>query len=161
MESYLNKNKRPDLARIVSDVISYAYVILFLYAAFYKLFDYGYFLRQLEHSPLLGPYRNWIGWAIPFSEIVISFLLLRSRSRLFGLYAAALIMAIFTLYIVYILNFSPHVPCSCGGILATMGWFEHLVFNSVFLILAIGGIVLQKKLIKIFPAQEKGEAENL
>lgn len=49
----------------------------------------------------------------------------------------------FTAYIVIILHFSYFVPCSCGGILEKLGWTEHLIFNVVFVLLAIVAILLQ------------------
>ncbi|MGC1244316.1 MAG: MauE/DoxX family redox-associated membrane protein [Chryseosolibacter sp.] len=51
-------------------------------------------------------------------------------------------MFAFTGYIAFILTFSPYVPCSCGGILSSMGWTEHLIFNVVFTALAVAGIFL-------------------
>jgi hypothetical protein len=52
-------------------------------------------------------------------------------------------MVMFTAYIVAILNFSNYVPCSCGGVLEKLGWREHLIFNSAFVVLGLIGIVLQ------------------
>ncbi len=124
------------------EVICYAYILLFLYAASYKLFDYGYFVRQLGHSPLLKDYRDIIGWLVPASEIAISVLLFFPKTRLLGLYGCTAIMTAFTAYILYILNFAAHIPCSCGGILATMGWHDHLLFNSFFIALSLAGILL-------------------
>src|SRR5690606_23761035 len=46
-------------------------------------------------------------------------------------------MTAFTVYIYLILNYSPFVPCSCGGILEKMGWTEHLWFNIIITLLAI------------------------
>ena len=43
----------------------------------------------------------------------------------------------FTVYIIMILNFTSFVPCSCGGVLENLGWIEHLIFNSVFIILGL------------------------
>src|SRR3970040_1025074 len=51
-------------------------------------------------------------------------------------------MVMFTAYIFIILNYSPFVPCSCGGILEKMGWKEHFIFNFVFIILAAAGIMI-------------------
>lgn len=145
MNFHTSLPRNTNLQKLIVSIISYAYIIVLLYAACYKLFDFGYFLRQLEHSPLLKDYRYMVAVAVPVSEIIIALLLFFPRTRLKGLYGCAAIMSGFTAYIIYILNFAPHIPCSCGGIMATMDWGEHLVFNSLFILLAITGIILQRK----------------
>src|SRR5690606_29917948 len=56
-------------------------------------------------------------------------------------------MVMFTTYIYITLNYSSFIPCSCGGILESMGWTPHLIFNLCFIVLALIGIVM----IKGFP----------
>jgi hypothetical protein len=48
----------------------------------------------------------------------------------------------FTGYIIAITRFSDNVPCSCGGVLQTMSWNQHMVFNIVFILLALTGVFL-------------------
>lgn len=148
METKLLRNRLADYKYLFIEVVCYAYIILFLYASAYKLFDYGLFVRQLESSPLIGAYRYQVAWLVPLCEIGISALLLFGRTRLLGLYAASGLMLIFTMYIAYILLFAPHVPCSCGGILATMGWGDHLVLNSGFVMLGITAAYLLRKKVQ-------------
>lgn len=52
-------------------------------------------------------------------------------------------MTMFTAYIISILNFASYVPCSCGGVLEKLSWSEHLIFNAVFIVFGLAGIVLQ------------------
>lgn len=131
-----------NIKRISLETICILYVVLFVYAAVSKLLDFENFQVQLGQSPLLSAFAGWVSWGVPIIELVIALLLLVPRFRLVGLYAAFSIMVMFTAYIVIILNFSSFVPCSCGGILEKMGWGEHLVFNSVFVLLALTGILL-------------------
>lgn len=49
----------------------------------------------------------------------------------------------FTAYIFIILSFTIYIPCSCGGVLETMGWTEHLVFNLFFVAMASIGVLTQ------------------
>jgi hypothetical protein len=53
-------------------------------------------------------------------------------------------MIAFTLYIGAIMTFNKELPCSCGGIISLLSWKEHLVFNSVFILLAFAGVMLEK-----------------
>jgi uncharacterized membrane protein YjjP (DUF1212 family) len=40
--------------------------------------------------------------------------------------------------------FNKELPCSCGGIISLLSWGGHLVFNSVFILLAFAGVMLEK-----------------
>ncbi|MGS2763118.1 MauE/DoxX family redox-associated membrane protein [Sinomicrobium sp. M5D2P9] len=127
---------------IVVEIICYLFMFLFLYAALNKLIDYQKFHVELSKSTLLAKIAGGIAWGIPLAEILVAVLLFIPRFRLTGLYASFCLMFAFTGYIIIVLNFSPHVPCSCGGILNNMGWTEHLIFNIGFTLLAILGIFL-------------------
>lgn len=131
---------------VIVTVISGFFFLLFLYAAASKLLDYQKFTIQLGQSPVLTGYAGIIAWLIPAIEILICALLIIPRVKILALYASFSLMLMFTAYIFIILNFAERVPCSCGGILDKMGWTEHLIFNCVFVVLGIIGIVLQTNL---------------
>ena len=128
------------------DMLIFLFVVLFLYAAVSKLLDYELFEAQIGKSPLIISYASWMAWLIPTLEIVIAFLLLIPRTQVIGLFAFFSLMLMFTLYILFILNFSPYVPCSCGGILSNMGWTEHLIFNIAFTILPVFALILHTRI---------------
>lgn len=129
--------------QLAIEIICFLFVLLFVYAALMKWMDIQKFNVQLSQSPLLMPFANWFVWIVPGLELIISVLLIVKSTRLIGLYAAFTLMTMFTAYIVVILTFANHVPCSCGGILEKMGWTEHLVFNIAFVLLALAGVVLE------------------
>ena len=130
---------------LVIEMISALFILLFVYASVSKLTDIDQFRIQIGQSPLLTDIAWLAAWAVPISEMIIALMLAVPRYRLVALYASFGIMVMFTAYIVAILNFSDHVPCSCGGVLAQMGWTEHLLFNIAFIILALAGIILLLK----------------
>ncbi len=129
--------------RLSVEIITTLYIALFAYAAVSKLLDFEVFQMQLGQSPLLSAFAGWISWSVPFSEIIICLLLAFPATRLAGFFAGFTLMLMFTAYIFIILNYSPFIPCSCGGILDNLGWEEHLIFNIAFALLAIAGIFLQ------------------
>jgi uncharacterized membrane protein YphA (DoxX/SURF4 family) len=131
---------------IVIECICFLYVLLFVYAATNKFIDFDGFQVQLAQSPLLSSFASWIAWLVPILEVIIAGLLCIPKARLIGLYCGFCLMVMFSIYIVIILNFSPFVPCSCGGILEKLGWKEHLVFNILYCLLAIPGILFQSYL---------------
>ena len=130
--------------RIVVDLVCYAYFLLFLYAASSKLLDYEKSQIQLLKSPITTDYASVLVWLVPVVEIVIALMLVIRRTILLGLYVALALMSAFTAYIIAILNFSDTIPCSCGGVLEKMSWTDHLVFNLVFISMAIAAILLKK-----------------
>lgn len=134
----LNKKHK----RIIVDIICLLFMVLFVYAAVTKLLDYEKFRVQVGQSPLLTSVGGWVAWAVPVTELLIVLMLTIPVLRLPALYASFGLMTIFTTYIFIVLNYSPFVPCSCGGILEKMGWTEHLVFNSIFIVLAMTGVLL-------------------
>lgn len=129
---------------LVVEIISIMFILLFMYAAVSKLLDYEQFRVQITQSPMLNAFADWIAWAVPSVEILVSLMLMVPRLRLFALFAAFSLMVMFTTYIFLLLNFSDYVPCSCGGVLEELGWTEHLVFNLGFIILSLLGIFFSK-----------------
>ncbi|MGQ2981867.1 MauE/DoxX family redox-associated membrane protein [Flavobacterium sp.] len=132
------------LKNTLVDIICLLYILLFIYAAVSKLLDFENFRVQLGQSPLLSAFAGTISWFIPAIEIIIALALFHHHLRIYAMYGAFALMVMFTAYIFIILNFGSFVPCSCGGVLEKMGWTEHLIFNIVFIILALIGLLLEK-----------------
>jgi uncharacterized membrane protein YphA (DoxX/SURF4 family) len=124
------------LKSIFIEVICMLYILLFVYAATSKLFDFENFQVQLGQSPLLSAFTDWISIVVPVIEYVICILILIPKFRLIGLFAAYGLMAMFTIYIFIILHYTSFVPCSCGGVLEKLNWNQHLIFNIFFVVLA-------------------------
>lgn len=125
----------------VVEILSFALIVLFAYAAIIKLLDYSHFQIELNQSPLLAPYTKFIAWPLPGLELIVSGFLAFPATRGFGLYASFFLMIMFSAYIVAITKFSPFIPCSCGGILESMTWNQHLVFNLLVASLVAFGIL--------------------
>jgi uncharacterized membrane protein YphA (DoxX/SURF4 family) len=127
------------------DVICLLFAVLFVYAAVSKFMAIDEFKAQIAKSPLITHHEWWISWFIPLIEVVIAVLLFVPRMQLAALYAAFTLMFIFTIYIGFMLVFTPNLPCSCGGILSRMGWTEHLFFNIGFTLLGVAGVILHDR----------------
>lgn len=128
--------------KYVVEVICLLYMLLFTYAAVSKVLDYHDFSIKLGQSPLFSAFAGWVAISVPMIELLIVLILCFPRWRLIGLFASFFLMVAFTAYIVIILNFSSYIPCSCGGILENMNWNEHLIFNIVFVVLAVIAMLL-------------------
>ena len=126
-----------NILSISKQVVIYFFIILFVYAAVSKLTDFENFQVQIAQSPLLSAFATPIAYGVVLGELAIALMLCFSKSRTLGLYLFLGFMTAFTVYIFLILNYSPFVPCSCGGVLEKMGWWEHLWFNGVVCFLCV------------------------
>jgi len=124
------------------DVISYLLILLFLYTGMGKLMALDVFREQLSRQPFLHPYVGFITFAVPVLELLIAGSLFTRKFKREGLYASFFLMAAFTFYVGYMLSAMSlkELPCSCGGIIKSMSWRQHLVFNTLVTFLALVGI---------------------
>jgi uncharacterized membrane protein YphA (DoxX/SURF4 family) len=129
-----------------AELIAVLLIILFIYTASSKLLDIDAFRKQMLNQPLPDAMKQNLVWLVPVSEITTSVLLIIKSARLYGFVLAFLLMLAFTLYVGLILaNTFAYIPCSCGGILNTLSWEAHLIFNIVFTLLALAGIIIERK----------------
>lgn len=117
-------------------------VALFLYTGLSKLLEFTTFQYQLGQSPFISNFASIISIALPIGEILLAIALAFKKTRLISLYLSLFLMTLFTAYIYAMLHFSYYVPCSCGGILASMNWNTHFWFNLAFVILTILAIYI-------------------
>ncbi len=131
--------------KIAVEIICFLFILLFTYAAVSKLMIYDGYILQMRQVSLIADYAIFLAWIVPSSELVISALLAIHRFRRVGMYAATSLMVIFTAYIGIIIFTGQNEPCTCGGVLSSLGWAEHFFFNIVFVILGIVGIFFDPK----------------
>lgn len=129
-----------------TELIAILLIVLFIYTASSKLLDIAAFRKQMLNQPLPETLKQNLVWLVPVSEITTSIFLIFKRLRLYGFLLAFLLMLAFTFYVSLILAkaFS-YIPCSCGGILNTLSWEAHLIFNIVCTLLALAGIIIERK----------------
>jgi hypothetical protein len=128
--SLINKNS-------VADVVASLLIFLFVFTAISKLLNIENFKVIISRSPLLHEVAGFVSFAVPITELVISLLLFLPHYRKGALLLSSILMAAFTLYIGYMLSFTPDLPCSCGGVIQQMTWPQHLIFNIVFFLLSL------------------------
>ncbi|WP_143307060.1 MauE/DoxX family redox-associated membrane protein [Chitinophaga vietnamensis] len=133
---------------ILLTVLSTSLILMFMYAAFSKVFDWPGFTHAMEMQPVPNWSKTFLQWSVPIVEIFISIALIFSRSRLWGFYGASVVMLAFTVYVgLGIANLLPYTPCACGGVISQFTWPQHFAFNSTFLLIAVSGIIAEKKLL--------------
>lgn len=134
------------IKKITVEIVCFLFILLFVYTAVSKLMDPGKFAVRMSQSPLITNYAGVLAYAVPITELIIAGMLAVSRLRMIGLYAGFTLMVMFTAYVFAVLQLDSNIPCSCGGVIEIMGWDEHLVFNSVFALLGLVGILFQNSI---------------
>jgi putative oxidoreductase len=130
---------------LITDILSALFILLFVYTAITKLGSHESFKVVLSQSPLIGTSSNILSFFLPGVELIIAILLFIPSMRLWGFAGSLFLMLSFTFYITYMIFFTPHLPCSCGGVLAQMTWKQHLLFNIFFTALAVVGLMVSLK----------------
>lgn len=129
-----------------TEILSSLLILLFTYAALSKLINHEIFQVQLREFPVLNIFPTVFSWLIPISEIFAILLLFIPKLRLYGLYAALLLLTGFTIFLILMTGFDKNLPCSCGGVISTLSWKQHILFNLFFIVLSVIGIKLQREM---------------
>jgi len=125
----------------LADFIAWFFILLFLYTGIIKLTEIHVFKEQLTSSPLLGSIAGVIAWALPIGELLLAIALFIPKLRLKGLYFTLILMILFTAYVILVLFIDNQISCSCGGIIEELSPKQHVLFNSVCIILSWMGIL--------------------
>ncbi|WP_410479101.1 MauE/DoxX family redox-associated membrane protein [Pedobacter psychrodurus] len=129
----------------MTDLLSSVLILLFLYTTFSKLADFKGYANEMMAKPFAGWLKVLLIWSLPPIETAISVLLFFSRTRRTGFLISSLILIIFSIYIgLVLLGYFEKTPCSCGGVLKSMGFKAHLWFNIIFISLSSFGFYLSK-----------------
>lgn len=120
------------------ELVAFAYILLFSFAAATKLFDFDLFEVQLKLQPFSHSWVPYLAWGIPVALILTVMVLLIPRYRMMGLILATGLMIVFTGYVslAEFGYFRDH-PCTCAGVIKGFTWREHLWFNLFFLVLGV------------------------
>ncbi len=131
--------KRSSLISIISSLL----IFLWVYAALSKLLNFEQSRMQMMNQIFPAAINQVLLWAVPIAELLTAGLLTISRWRSYGLLISGLLLLLFCIYIILVMSHVfERIPCSCGGIISKLTWGQHLVFNIVFMALALSGYVI-------------------
>ncbi|MGX5688489.1 MauE/DoxX family redox-associated membrane protein [Arcticibacter tournemirensis] len=125
------------MKRMLSVIVPYLFVFLFVYTAYAKLTDHAAFASVLSKSVIIGAQAEAFAWLIPLSELAISLLLVIPKTVRAGLYASLALMLGFTIYLIIMMQVQQNLPCHCGGVISRMTWGQHIGFNTGWIMLAV------------------------
>jgi putative oxidoreductase len=115
---------------LILETISTLLVVLYIYTAVSKLIELPEFRAQMHNQEIPKWLADILVITLPPVEILTALALVFNRTRFAGFWLSVFLMTLFTGYVgLIIAGFYSRMPCSCGGVLKSMGWNTHLAFN--------------------------------
>ncbi|WP_313189701.1 MauE/DoxX family redox-associated membrane protein [Sphingobacterium sp.] len=126
----------------VPRAITLFYVFLFTYTGYSKLNDLDSFAKGISKVPFLGQYARAVAWGVPLAEILlaIGMVLPLAKVREVSMKLSVALMWAFTVYLFLMITLVKEKLCNCGGIIGSLGWHEHLLFNIAVSMLGVWSI---------------------
>lgn len=121
---------------IIYQVSKFLLILLFAYTGSSKLLVHQLFLSQLLNIEMFKGFAEPISFLLPGIELAIAILIAIDRMQIIGLWLAAFLMLVFTIYVAGMLLLKSNLPCTCGGVISSMTWRQHLWFNIFFTMLS-------------------------
>ncbi|WP_376885572.1 MauE/DoxX family redox-associated membrane protein [Belliella marina] len=126
----------------IATICTWLLAIVFIYTAVSKLYDWEGTRRSLYNQVFPIWSADILLYALPIVELLIAALLLINSTVRLGLKLSIILMTLFTGYIALIIaGVFDRVPCSCGGVVSSLSWWEHLVFNIVLMGIGVAGLI--------------------
>ncbi|WP_176885031.1 MauE/DoxX family redox-associated membrane protein [Dyadobacter soli] len=131
---------------LIIRLITAALIILYFYTALSKVIDYEKFRAQMLNQTFPSWLSHLAFWLLPPAELLAVLLLVNPSMRHAGLWLSTLLMTAFTGYMgLVLLDFFSRRPCSCGGVISSLSFESHFLFNLFFLTLSITGLMLARR----------------
>ncbi|WP_183573826.1 MauE/DoxX family redox-associated membrane protein [Mucilaginibacter sp. X5P1] len=121
-------------------------ILLFAYTATSKFLDYHLFVFQMMRAPIpiMKSMAPVLGWLTPLIEVILTLGLLWAKTQTKAIISSVILLCLFEIYIITMLLSGLDLPCTCGGIISSMSWKEHLIFNGTFIVIGIFSIIQKK-----------------
>jgi uncharacterized membrane protein YphA (DoxX/SURF4 family) len=120
-------------------------VLLYTYTGVAKLLQLPQQQAVLAQLPYIGGLSSFIAIAVPVAELVVVCALLIPSLTKPGLTCSLCMLVVFTTYIIAALLGNSHLPCSCGGVLRSLTWTQHIFFNSTFIVVNIIALRINRR----------------
>ncbi|WP_225586955.1 MauE/DoxX family redox-associated membrane protein [Algoriphagus sp. Y33] len=129
------------LTPVLAEGAAWLLAAVFTYTAVSKVYDWSGTQMAMYNQVFPIGMAEILLYVLPVVELGVAVLLLVPGWRKTGLLLSMVLLSLFTGYVALVwLGFTERVPCSCGGVLSSLGWGEHLVFNLVCLGVAVWGL---------------------
>lgn len=115
-------------------IIALLLLLLWVPVSIDKLLDFHAFRGGILRQPFSDTLGTVLVWTLPPLEIAAVVLLVMDRTRYWGVWLSAVLMAGFTAYVgIALLGAWEKLPCGCGSVIAALSWRQHFFFNLTWL----------------------------
>ena len=129
----------------VLNIMEYAIIGLFIYSALTKIISpFEFQVKLVKASYLPISVIPLITWMLPAGEVIAVGLLLFKRSAGMGWMMIYGLMSFFNGHLLILHHIVPTAPCSCGGVLESIGFAEHFMLNMLITIFALYKVYRQQ-----------------
>ncbi len=133
-------NKRLFSSGIITEICALILALLFTYSGIAKLYDWQATKVAMYNQVIPDWSKDLLLYGIPTIELVLAVLLLVPKLRRIGFIASTMLMGFFSAYVAWVwFGLAGRVPCSCGGVISSLTWGQHLILNLVFLGISVVG----------------------
>jgi hypothetical protein len=127
---FLNTNKKKSFQTIFYQYYLYFLSALFILSSIDKIAFIDKFNQNLLETGLIYVlFVPVITYLIPSLELILSCLLHFEVTKKIALLIYTLLMSLFTVYLILMVVYLEHFPCSCGGLFQYMNINTHIVLN--------------------------------
>lgn len=126
---------------MATEAVSLILAFVFAYTAIAKVYDWNATKLAMYNQVIPDWSKDLLLYGIPMMEVVVALMLFIPRWRYRGFLVSLMLMLAFTGYVAWIwFGLAGRVPCSCGGIISSLTWGEHLVLNLGLTGLSVWGV---------------------
>jgi hypothetical protein len=134
-----------NITSLLHEAAALILAFLFTSTAISKLYDWQATKLAMYNQVIPDWSKDILLVGVPAVELGVSALLLVPAWRKLGFQTSVFLLTLFTGYVAWVwLGLAGRVPCSCGGVISSLTWGEHLVFNLLFLGISYAGYWLIK-----------------
>ncbi|MHA8080663.1 MauE/DoxX family redox-associated membrane protein [Aquirufa regiilacus] len=103
---------------------------IYFFSGVDKSLNFEKFVIQFARSPFAPSFfLKEFSIFIIIIEILLCLMLFIEKLNKSALFGFFILSFLFTAYIFLMLIYSPHLPCSCGGLVDFLSWKQHLFLN--------------------------------
>lgn len=138
----------PNPSKVAFGVEAAALILAFVFAytAIAKVYDWQATKLAMYNQVIPDWSKDLLLYGIPLVEILVALMLLIPKWRAKGFLASLILMLAFSAYVAWVwFGLAGRVPCSCGGIISSLGWGQHLVLNLGLTGLSAWGMRMEVK----------------
>lgn len=133
--------KMKNIQLLLTELASLLLALLFGYTAISKVYDWHGTRNGLYNQIFPAWMAEGLLYGLPLLELIVAGMLVIPRWRRMGFLISLVLLSLFSIYVAVVMTgIFGRIPCNCGGVIGSLGWGQHLLFNLVFLGLAGFGV---------------------